>query len=280
MLKSFLVCTDGSPYGEIACDYAAHLAKVLTAQLTALHVLDSRRMEGPLFADIAAALGSSPYRSVLPGFRRLMEEKGEAVINTLKARFRDAGVEADYVLERGHPAQVIVEQEVHAEAVIIGQRGEHREWGGEMIGSTLERVIRRSIKPCLVTTEQFVPIDSLLVAYDGSDVASKGLQVAGELAVALGKTLTTLVVAEGMDAAAANAVLRDALRLLEAHECRAEGMVIEGLAEDCILGVAQDIKASLIVLGAYGHTRIRELILGSTTSQIVAKSEVPVLLVR
>ena len=47
-----------------------------------------------------------------------------------------------------------------------------------------------------------------------------------------------------------------------------------------ILRAAGDVGAKLIVMGAYGHTRIRELILGSTTSMVLQRATVPVLLVR
>ena len=48
------------------------------------------------------------------------------------------------------------------------------------------------------------------------------------------------------------------------------------------LGAARATASAcdLLVVGAYGHSRIREMILGSTTTQLIAKSQIPVLLLR
>ncbi len=57
-------------------------------------------------------------------------------------------------------------------------------------------------------------------------------------------------------------------------------MALHGTAEDKILEVASTQNADLIVMGAYGHSHLRELMLGSVTNQVIRKSSVPVLLTR
>jgi nucleotide-binding universal stress UspA family protein len=47
-----------------------------------------------------------------------------------------------------------------------------------------------------------------------------------------------------------------------------------------ILRTVLEADADLVVMGAYGHTRIREFVLGSVTSQVIRQSTVPVLLAR
>jgi nucleotide-binding universal stress UspA family protein len=280
MYRRYLAATDGSAYGDVACRYAVDLAARTKGAVLGVHVLDSRTMEGPLLADIVGGLGAAPYRSVLPQFRRLMQEKGETVAEALRSRLSDAGVPGECRVEKGHPAHVILEQEVHADMVVLGKHGEHQEWGQDMVGSTVDRVIRRAVKACLVTPGEFRPLSRLLIAYDGSDVASKALSAAGELAAALGAEIVVLTAAEGLDERAAEQVLADGIEMLALHDCKAEGLVRDGLAEACIIGVTRELGTDGIALGAYGHTRIRELILGSTSSQVVAMSDVPVLLVR
>ncbi|MBN1270588.1 MAG: universal stress protein, partial [Kiritimatiellae bacterium] len=123
MIKSILVCTDGSEYGDTACDYAIHLAGKLKARLMGLHVLDSRMLEGPLMADISGWVGAQPYGAQLQQFRDLMEKKGEAVINAFTDRCEKAGLTAETWMKMGHPARVVLQEEGRAELLIMGQKG-------------------------------------------------------------------------------------------------------------------------------------------------------------
>jgi nucleotide-binding universal stress UspA family protein len=280
MIKSILVCTDGSPHGDVAADYAVYLTQKLKARLLALHVLDSRMLEGPLMADISGWVGAQPYGAQLQQFRDLMQQKGEAVIHAFNSRCEAAGVAAETWIKMGHPPRVILEEEARAELLVMGQKGEHATWIGDMMGSNVERVVRHSVKPCLVTPDTFRPVSRILAAYDGSSHASQALREATELALALQVELIVLTVFENEDRERAEQISSDAKELVKAHDCKALGLVIKGRAAATILESARDENCSLIVLGAYGHTRIREMILGSTTTHVIARSRVPVMLVR
>lgn len=280
MIKSILACTDGSPHGDAACDYALHLGGRLKAQVTGLHVLDSRVMEGPLMADISGWLGASPYADQLGQFRQIIENKGQAIGETFAKKAETAGLAAAFSIKMGHPSRVILEEEVHAELVIVGQRGEHAEHAGDSAGSVAERVVRRSTKPCLLTPGTFAPTHKILVGYDGSSLSSKALHEAIELAQAGGMSLFVLSVAEHHDIDVAQEYAQAAMRLVRAHECAAAPMVARGPAGMVLMEKAEEVGADLIVVGAFGHTRIRELVLGGTASLLMARSQKPVLFVR
>ncbi|MGD9874568.1 MAG: universal stress protein [Kiritimatiellia bacterium] len=280
MIKSILVCTDGSPHGDTACDYAVDFAARLQARIMGLHVLDSRMLEGPLMADISGWVGAQPFGMQLQQFRELMEKKGEAVMDAFTAKCEKAGIKTESWIKMGHPARIILEEEARAELVVMGQKGEHAEWIGDMMGSSVERIVRRSVLPCLITPKDFTPVKKILAAFDGSAHANKALHEAIEMAATLSLPLTVLTVRDGMSEEKADAVAADARRLAKDHGCEIESMVEKGEAEDVILNIARAKECSLIVVGAYGHSRIREMILGSTTAHLVAYSEVPVLLVR
>jgi nucleotide-binding universal stress UspA family protein len=280
MIKSILVCTDGSPHGDTACDYGFHLGGKLKARVSGLHVLDSRVLEGPLMADISGWLGASPYADQIQQFRDLLEQKGQAVAEAFEKRAVTAGISASCEVKMGHPARIILEQEVHAELVVLGQRGEHAELAGDVAGSVADRVVRHSVKPCLMTPQSFKPVGKILVAYDGSSLASKALHEGIELAMAISAPLVVLAVAEHRDLDVAQEYALAAMRLVRAHECPAAPMVAEGPAGQVIMAKAEETGADLIVVGAFGHTRMRQLVLGSTTSFLMARSTKPVMLVR
>ena len=280
MIKSLLVCTDGSDYAATAVAYGIHLAGALKARLAGCHVLDTRTLEGPLLADLSGWLGAQPYGAQLPQVRQLLEHRGKAILEAFARDSEQAGLDAETRLRTGHPARVLLEEEACAELVLLGQRGEHAEQTGELIGSITERIIRHSIKPCLVTPAEFRPIRRNLAAYDGSNVSSKALHEGVELAQALNLPLVLLTVAEEHGLAHARAIVEDGMRLVRAHEGVAAQLVVEGRPDQVILSQAEELGCDLIVVGAYGHSRIREMILGSTTQNLVARAHGPLLLVR
>jgi nucleotide-binding universal stress UspA family protein len=67
-----------------------------------------------------------------------------------------------------------------------------------------------------------------------------------------------------------------------AHQSQAncEVIISTGREVDEILKFIKEGSVELMVMGAYGHNRLRELLLGSTTSQVIRKSPIPVLLIR
>ncbi len=280
MIKSLMVCTDGSDPAAIAVAYGIHLAHGLKARLSGCHVLDSRTLEGPLLADISGLLGAQPYADQVAQIRQLLEHRGTAILEAFNKDAQAEGLDAECLLRTGHPARVILEAEACAELILLGQRGEHAEQSGEMIGSVAERVIRHSIKPCLVTPPAFRPIRRILVAFDGSNVSSKALHEGVELALALRLPMVLLTVAEEHGRERARAIVEDGMRLVRAHEGVAAQLVVEGRPDHVILTQAEELGCDLIVVGAYGHSRIREMILGSTTQNLVARAHCPVLLVR
>jgi nucleotide-binding universal stress UspA family protein len=280
MIKSILVCEDGSEHGHIACDYAIDLALKLKARLAGLHVLDTRMLEGPLMADISGWLGAQPFAAQEVQFRELMEKKGEAVMAAFLEKCRERGLVAISSVKSGHPPQVILQEEARAELVVLGRNGEHAEWTGDMTGSTVERVVRHSLKPCLVTPGEFRPVRKILCGYDGSGHSSRALHEAIELALALGAPLVIVTVIEDPEWEHARDVSEDAMQLARAHECPAANLVVEGVPGSALVDQAREQEADLIVVGAYGHGRIREFLLGSTSTSLVARATLPLLMVR
>jgi len=280
MIKSIMVCTDGSAYGDTASDYALFLAARLKARLTGLHVLDARVLEGPMLADISGWVGAQPFSTQWQQFRGLLEEKGAAVLRAFRARAAAAGQDAETRLETGHPARVILAEEVKTELLVLGQRGEHADLIGDLLGSNVERIVRRSFKPCLVTPAAFRPVTKLLAAFDGSAHASQALHEAVELAAALAVPLLILTVRTPPDDPPAEAVAEEGLKLARAHNCAAAALMAEGRPSTAILDTTRAQGCDLIVVGAYGHSLMREWIIGSTTTHLIHQADVPVMLVR
>ena len=280
MIRSILACTDGSPHSDAAADYAIDLAKRLKARLLGLHVLDLRLFEGPLLADLSGSIGAQPYTDQLGQFRDFLTRRGETVMRAFSDRCTADGTKPECLIRTGYPPRVILQEETHAELIVLGQKGEHADVIGEMTGSTVERVMRHSVKPCLVTPRTFHPFSRILTAFDGSTHAGQALREAAELAIAMKLELVVLTVGENSHEGQTEDISKDAKELVKAHDVKASFVTVQGKTAAAILETARTQKCGLIALGAYGHSRIRELVLGSTTTQVVSRAHVPVLIVR
>lgn len=266
MFNTILLCTDGSPDATVAGEYALWLAHKLPAQLQALYVTDIRLLEGPWLADLSGAFGAQPYPALIPKLQELQRQKADTILGAVAERCAQRGVACEVAYETGGLVPTMLQYEQPADLVVLGQHGEHAPWAGDLLGSCVERMVRASVKPCLVTPQEFREIKRVLIAYDGSTESGKALRLGQTLAGNLGAAVSVVTVGARDQAGPGPLVANAKLR--------------HGEPETEILAEREFQNADLIVMGAYGHTRIREWVLGSTTSHVIRKSTVPVLLAR
>lgn len=276
MSQRILVPTDGSETAELGVRYAVALAKRLGGTLNALYVVDIKLLEGPFLRDLSASLGTAPYVNYQNNIAQLLEERGKTALQIVQDIATDEGVACDIALVTGVVHRAIVEASELADLVVIGRAGEHNAWLDGLVGSTTEAVARRAKAPVLVTG-MAVPGDGpLLVAYDGSPHARQALKTAVDVAEDWQSPLSILVVG-GAEADVAQAEAQDyfADRSLSPEFLRKEGDPGEA-----IVSISKDINASCIVMGAYGHSKVVELVAGSTTAFALNNATCPVLLCR
>jgi nucleotide-binding universal stress UspA family protein len=244
-------------------------------------VLDSRLLEGPLMADISGWIGAQPYGQQLQQFREVLEMKGQAIVDALVARVDAEGLKLEPALRMGHPSRMILEEEAKHSLVILGESGIHADLVGDSLGSTAERVIRHATRPCLVTPANFRMPTKIMAAYDGSDFAKHAVELASVWATALDAALILLTIAEEKDMEKAQTLSEEAIALAGDPGKSAVTLVGDNPNPSAgILENAAEQGADLIVMGAYGQRRLREMILGSVTTQVVVQADIPVLLVR
>jgi len=280
MVKNILIPTDGSDYGKTAIAYGIHIARKLEAQLTGLHVVDVRLMQSPVVTDISGAIGLPPYQEFLPVIENGLNVKAESILKEFREQCEAGGVHAETKKVMGVIDETIIEEGKVCDWILLAQRGEHFHIGGRAIlGSTAQSVVRRSGKPVLVTPEHFREIESMAVAYDGSIPAHKALKLAAELSEAAAWPLSIIIITDDQPLGAN--LSEQAEALLDPFKIDSAILILGGKNEDkVLLRFIQEGSVELLVMGAYGHNRLRELLVGSTTSTVIRKSTIPVLLTR
>jgi len=139
-------------------------------------------------------------------------------------------------------------------------------------------VVRKSGKAVLVTPVSFIEIESMGLAYDGSPPADHALKIAAELSDKARWPLTVLVVTENSKLAAD--LSRRVESALEDYAIDSDIIVLGGKEEKEIIKFIEEGSVELLLMGTHGHSRVKELLLGSTTSHVIRKSRIPVLLTR
>jgi nucleotide-binding universal stress UspA family protein len=280
MVKSILIPTDGSDYGKTAIAYGISIARKLSAQLTGLHVVDVRLLQGPVFTDISGSIGLPPYQELLPVIESGLDAKAEAILAEFRVQCEAAGIHPETKKVTGVIDETIIEEgRTCCDWVLLAQRGEHFHIGsGAVLGSTAQSVVRRSGKPVLVTPEHFREIKTMALAFDGSAPACNALKLAVEVSQqALWPLAIVIITDDEALGAKRSQKVKDFLAPFTI-----DGTVIirKGKEDRELLQFIREGSADLLVMGAYGHNRLRELLLGSTTSSVIRKSTIPVLLTR
>ena len=140
-------------------------------------------------------------------------------------------------------------------------------------------VIRALQRPVLVaTSEHFAPPERFVVAYDASPTARKMVDMVA--ASPLLRGLPALIAMVGADTTEAQEQLAAAAELLRVAGFSVQTRLLAGEPEQALPELLASQGAALLVMGAYGHSRIRQLIVGSTTTTLLRLSEVPVLILR
>jgi nucleotide-binding universal stress UspA family protein len=125
---------------------------------------------------------------------------------------------------------------------------------------------------------QLHEISRPLLAYDGSQRASAAMHAAAELASALSLPLTVLHVTR--DEADGAKTLDEARRYLASYGLDVECRTVVGYPHERIVQFILDHGHDLLFIGAYGHSRIIEMVLGSTTEYVLRNVPAPVFLAR
>lgn len=278
MIKSILIPTDGSASSQTALDYGLYVASLFRAEITGLNVIDIRALEGPFLSDISGSLGFTPFQNYFPKFQKILEERGNVILDDFKSRCAEKSFQPKLKRKSGVIANVIAEEAKRVDLVVIAQRGEHEQWSTGMLGSTTDSVVRKSPRPVLVTPNAFREIKNVLVAYDGSTESNKALKTACEHFSDKNIQFQTVFVTS--DEENSKKLTDEVNEFVNSYQISCEIKVLEGDAPKEILNYSDQNQIDLIVMGAFSHSRIRDLILGGTTAHIIRNASIPVLLER
>lgn len=283
---NILACTDGSLYSKSVYQHAAWASKQMAgASVHVLHMLNPHH-EKPLTTDFSGSIGLGSRDALLKELveieaanAKIAQKRGQAILEDAEAVLKAEGI-AHILADQKHGklSDEIQNYERDADLVVIGKRGNNADFEKGHLGSNLERVIRSCQHPVLVTARAFAPLKNFVLAFDGGPSAKKAVDYVAANPLLKGMQCTLLYVG------AANSKIEAALADAEDKLTKAGFEVTiehrEGEPEKVIDEVVSHDHIDLLVMGAYGHSHIRHMIVGSTTTAMIREVKIPVLLFR
>jgi len=283
MTTHTVACIDGSALSDTVSDYAAWSAKRMNTSLVLLNVLDDVRSSDE--TNFSGNIGMDERQRLLAEITELEEKRaklarqqGQAFLDAAKEHVAPKHNEPVLRQRHGDLVDTLVDIENEIRLLVIGRQGKRGNGVGQKIGHQVERVIRALHRPTWVVTGKFKEPEQIMIAYDHSATAKKAVEMVANSPLFEG--IPVHIVMVGAQTNDHQAQLENAQAKLVEQGFSVITALIAGDVEEALLQYADEQKMDALVMGAYGHSRIREFFVGSHTNKLLSSTKIPLLLLR
>lgn len=282
--QHILACIDGSAVTESICGYAAWYANRLSLPVALLNTIE---VPASVRRDLSGSIGVDSRQILLQELSEIDERRAKVANNYSAALVNDAksyinshfDVAVDIYQRHSKLLPAIEHFSDMNRAIVMGRRGEDHKNSRINIGSQIETVARASNVPILICSEPFQEPSSYMIAFDASKTAIKFIKRIAKSEV-LKKLPGHLVMVGNHDSTSKNSLSAAAAELLNAGYSIDCHHLPQGDAVNGLLNFQLEHHIDIMVIGAYGHSKWQQMFLGSTTTEILASTVSPVILVR
>ena len=267
-LRKILLATDGSQFSEGAIREAIRFAINCSSKVYAMSVVE-------ILTDYEAF---SPQQ-----IEEMRDSEAKKHLESVKARVLNEKVDCEIIIAHGDPHSEIVDAAAakHVDMVVIGRRGKTG-LTKLFMGEVAAKVIGHA--PCrvlVVPRASKIEFKRLLVATDGSAHSGKAVSEAIGIAKCCGSELLILsAMRDESEQKEAQANVIRAAELAQKEGVKAETLTPVGRSYDVIVETAGGRGVDLIVMGTYGKTGVRKILMGSSTEKVIGHAGCAVLVVK
>lgn len=287
--RSIIACIDGSEHTQAVLDAAIWGATELQAPIGLLHAHDKTSAGGP--PDLSGNIGFGSRENLLEELakvdavrNKLISEHGEVLLAEAKSYLDEKLSEIENAPKtfKLHRHETLKDSIDHLQAdvqmVILGQKGTDEDTPNEHVGSQLETAIRSAHQPVMVVTDKFTHPQSALYAFDNRSNTIQGLRWVAEHPMFTGMHIHIVYVAEDTDDN--HETLRAAAAQLKQHGLTVTPILLQGSAKKDLIRYQKEQGLDMLIMGAYGHSRLREFFMGSTTQELLQNNQNSMLMMR
>ncbi len=269
--KDLLVHVDSSSHCAARLALAVTLARRFGAHLTGLHVMPTLALS-PFIAD------QYPTTMLDEAHARIAQLRDDARAS-FAAASQPLGNEAEWREMRGDTVDAVRLAARSADLAILGQPDPHGD-GADAVDLPAQ-VVMGGGRPALIVPYAGTFADvgrRVMVAWNGSAQAARAVNDALPFLQGAERVVIVTVSPARGNRADDTDIARHLARHGVATEIRDIVSAHDGSVGDILLSRATDESADLIVMGAYGHSRLRELVLGGVSRALLGHMTVPVLM--
>jgi len=279
-----VACIDGSEAALAVCDYAAWASSRMADPLMLLHVLDEEKY--PARTDMSGSIGLGSREQLQEELVNLDQQRsklalkhGHLMLDEAEKRVLAAGVGKVTKRQRHDElAGSLVELEPEARLFVMGLHGESSAAAGRHVGSQLETVIRSVHRPVFLVPDEFEAPKSAMLAFDGSPTAFRSIELLAGTPVFKGMPMHLVMV--GSDTEEHRAQLKRAEGALKNQGMDLHLAIRQGDVEQTLHAYQEEHDIDVLIMGAYGHSRIRRFLVGSTTTRMLETARKPLVILR
>ncbi len=270
--KSILVLVDGGPLSDATLEAGLAVASMFGAKVQALHVQADPATLVPI---VGEGMSGAMVEQVMDAMAKAVDQRAQKARTAYDRIAARAGGTITWRQEMG-PEPVVLAAAGRLVDLIVLSRPD-KSMDGQMAAS-LDAALFDTGRPVLVAAPVLPAgfAKRVAVAWNGSAEASRVVSAALPY---LGKAENvTVLTAPGTDKRAPAEAL---LAYLDLHGVKAAVHSFELHHQSIghgLLEQAQKLNADLLAMGAYGHSRLREMILGGATRDVLAQASIPVLM--
>jgi nucleotide-binding universal stress UspA family protein len=281
-----LACIDGAALTESVCDYAAWISQKTGAPLKLLHTINHHH-ETAATADFSGNIGLGTQEHLLEEITNLEQQQsklklqqGKLILQAAKEHLEEKGISDVTGTQRhGDLIEAVIDLESDIRVLVLGLRGQVHDNKENQIGAKLEAVIRALHRPILIVNDSFKTPERIMIAYDGSEAADKAVDMVASSPLYNGLTCH-LVCVNKNDETASKLLEQASNKLQSADDIEVIASKLKGKAEHELCTYQQQHNIDLTVMGAFSHTRLHDMLLGSFTHKMLINTKKPLLLLR
>ncbi|MCK9226043.1 MAG: universal stress protein [Candidatus Muirbacterium halophilum] len=284
-MYNILLALDNSDYSKQVINLGIEVAKNIDAKLNLLFVVENKIIYHPFVPMVFnPVMDGFDFGDAYSGFYDKAKDKikvyGKEILKKAGDDCKKNNIESVCFIREGILAEEIIDLSSENDLIIMGRYGVGVEHSNYLLGSAVEEVARMANKPLIISSEQINGIENIALAFDNSEFANKTLRLAFWMKKVWKKELKFEIFSVVDNVDEADKMEEIIKGLISEHEDFSAKVLLSDSTEEMILSYIKENPIDLLMMGAYGHSRIRELILGSTTSSVIRKIGIPVLLNR